>query len=147
MSFTKTTHAVLGPSGPFTFCTHFRHNKTFHKNDTPGEPAIDTLRGGGGCFTQTASIHTPSCLPPTGAHASKRNSRRHQRSKPVRAQRSLTTSLTIALVLAAPATALGKRLIIGGSTSMVLLVQKLATAYHKAYPHSPAPKVGGCQSD
>ncbi len=65
----------------------------------------------------------------------------------MRAHRSLITFLTMALVLAVPATALGKRLLIGGSTSMVPLVQKLASAYHKTYPRKPAPKVGGCQSD
>ena len=40
-----------------------------------------------------------------------------------------------------------QRLIIGGSTSVLPLAQKLATAYHKAYPNIPAPKVGGGQSD
>ena len=59
----------------------------------------------------------------------------------------LILPLTLALVLAVPASAMAKRLIIDGSTSMLPLVQKLASAYHKAYPHSPAPKVGGGQSD
>jgi phosphate transport system substrate-binding protein len=59
----------------------------------------------------------------------------------------LILPLTLALVLAAPASAMAKRLIIDGSTSMLPLVQKLATAYHKAYRHVPAPKVGGGQSD
>ena len=42
---------------------------------------------------------------------------------------------------------MAKRLIIGGSTSVLPLAQKLATAYHKAYPKIPTPKVGGGQSD
>ena len=65
----------------------------------------------------------------------------------MRAKRRLIISLTIALMLTAPAAAVAKRLIIGGSTSMLPLVQQLATAYHKAFPHIPAPKVGGGQSD
>ncbi len=48
--------------------------------------------------------------------------------------------------LAAPAFA-AKRLIIGGSTSVLPLAQKLASAYHKAYPSIPAPLVKGGQSD
>lgn len=65
----------------------------------------------------------------------------------MRAHRTLIVSLILALVLAVPASALAKRLIIGGSTSVLPLMQKLATAYHKAYPKIPAPKVGGGQSD
>jgi phosphate transport system substrate-binding protein len=65
----------------------------------------------------------------------------------VRAHRSLILSLAIALVVSVPALAAGKQLIIGGSTSMLPLVQKLAAAYHRAYPHIPSPKVGGCESD
>jgi phosphate transport system substrate-binding protein len=65
----------------------------------------------------------------------------------VRAHRTLIVSLVLALALAAPAGAsAAKRLIIDGSTSMLPLVQKLATAYHKAYPRIPAPKVGGGQT-
>jgi phosphate transport system substrate-binding protein len=48
---------------------------------------------------------------------------------------------------AAPAGAASKRLIVGGSTSVLPLMQKLATAYHKAYPKVPAPQVSGGQSD
>jgi len=59
----------------------------------------------------------------------------------------LILPLTIALVLAAPASAMAKRLIIDGSTSMLPLVQKLASAYHQAYRRIPAPKVGAGQSD
>jgi phosphate transport system substrate-binding protein len=65
----------------------------------------------------------------------------------VRAHRTLVVSVILALVLAVPAGAAAKRLIIGGSTSVLPLMQKLATAYHKAYPKIPAPKVGGGQSD
>jgi len=64
----------------------------------------------------------------------------------VRAHRSLIVSLVVSLVLAVPATAGAKQLIIGGSTSMLPLVQKLAAAYHQA-THAATPKVGGCESD
>jgi len=63
----------------------------------------------------------------------------------VRAHRTLILSLILALVLAVPAAAGARRLIIDGSTSMLPLVQKLATAYHKSTGR-PAPKVGGGQS-
>jgi phosphate transport system substrate-binding protein len=65
----------------------------------------------------------------------------------VRAHRTLVVSVILALVLAVPAGAAAKRLIIGGSTSVLPLMQKLATAYHKAYPKIPAPQVSGGQSD
>jgi phosphate transport system substrate-binding protein len=68
----------------------------------------------------------------------------------VRAHRTLIISLILALALAVaavPAGAAPKRLIIAGSTSMLPLVQKLATAYHKANPKIPAPKVEGGQTD
>ena len=65
----------------------------------------------------------------------------------MRVHRTLIVSIVLALVLAVPAGALAKRLIIGGSTSVLPLAQKLATAYHQAYPRIPAPKVGGGQSD
>jgi phosphate transport system substrate-binding protein len=65
----------------------------------------------------------------------------------VRAHRTLTLCLILTLALAIPATALAKQLILGGSTSVLPLAQKLATAYHKAYPKIPTPKVGGGQSD
>jgi phosphate transport system substrate-binding protein len=53
----------------------------------------------------------------------------------------------LALALAVPATAGARALIIGGSTSVLPLAQKLATAYHRAFTRIPAPKVGGGQSD
>ena len=65
----------------------------------------------------------------------------------MRAHRTLTLSLMAVLALAVPASALARPLIIGGSTSVLPLAQKLATAYHKAFPRIPAPKVGGGQSD
>jgi phosphate transport system substrate-binding protein len=69
------------------------------------------------------------------------------RSNNVRVHRTLAVSIVLALVLAVPAGAAAKRLIIGGSTSVLPLMQKLATAYHQANPKIPAPKVGGGQSD
>ncbi len=63
----------------------------------------------------------------------------------MRAHRTLIVSLLVGLLMAVPATASAKRLIIDGSTSMLPLVQKLATAYHSA-TGAPAPKVGGGQS-
>ncbi len=65
----------------------------------------------------------------------------------MRAHRTLIVSLILALVLAVPAGAAARRLIIGGSTSVLPLMQKLAAAYHKAYPKIPAPQVSGGQSD
>jgi phosphate transport system substrate-binding protein len=71
-----------------------------------------------------------------------------KRSNHVRAQRILITSALLALALAMPAGAwAAKRLNIGGSTSVLPLMQQLATAYHKAFPRIPAPRVGGGQSD
>jgi phosphate transport system substrate-binding protein len=64
----------------------------------------------------------------------------------VRAHRTLIVSLILGLALAVPATAMAKRLILDGSTSVLPLAQKLATAYHKAYPKIAAPKVGGGQT-
>ena len=65
----------------------------------------------------------------------------------MRAHRTLVVSLILALILAVPAGAAARRLIIGGSTSVLPLMQKLAAAYHHAYPHIPAPQVSGGQSD
>jgi phosphate transport system substrate-binding protein len=65
----------------------------------------------------------------------------------VRAHRTLIVSLALALVLAVPVSAAARRLIIGGSTSVLPLAQKLATAYQKAFPRIPAPSVSGGQSD
>jgi phosphate transport system substrate-binding protein len=63
----------------------------------------------------------------------------------VRAHRTLLTTATLALAL--PATAAARPLIIGGSTSVLPLAQKLASAYHRAYPKVAQPKVTGGQSD
>ncbi len=65
----------------------------------------------------------------------------------MRAHRTLIVSIALALLLALPAGAVGRRLIVGGSTSVLPLAQKLATAYHKTYPKIPAPQVQGGQSD
>jgi phosphate transport system substrate-binding protein len=65
----------------------------------------------------------------------------------VRANRTLVVSVVLALILAVPAAAASKRLIVGGSTSVLPLMQKLAAAYHHAYPRIPEPKVEGGQSD
>jgi phosphate transport system substrate-binding protein len=66
----------------------------------------------------------------------------------VRAHRTLAVSLTLALMLAAPVAAVAaKRLIVGGSTSVLPLAQKLAAAYHHQFPHIPEPKIEGGQSD
>jgi phosphate transport system substrate-binding protein len=67
----------------------------------------------------------------------------------VRVHRTLAISaiLTLALALALPAGASARRLIIGGSTSVLPLMQKLAAAYHKTHRNIPAPQVSGGQSD
>ncbi len=65
----------------------------------------------------------------------------------MRAHRTLVVSAILALVLAVPAAAAARQLIIGGSTSVLPLMQKLAAAYHKAYPKIPEPRVSGGQSD
>jgi phosphate transport system substrate-binding protein len=68
----------------------------------------------------------------------------------VRAHRTLKvlSLIGLALLVSAPATAAAaKRLIIGGSTSVLPLAQKLAAAYHHQYPRIPEPKVEGGQSD
>jgi phosphate transport system substrate-binding protein len=64
----------------------------------------------------------------------------------VRAHRTLVTAAIIAVLVVVPATALARPLIIGGSTSVLPLAQKLAAAYHKA-TGQPSPKVTGGQSD
>ncbi len=64
----------------------------------------------------------------------------------MRAHRTLIVSLVLAIAVSLPAAAEAKRLILDGSTSVLPLSQKLATAYHKAFPKIPAPKVGGGQS-
>jgi phosphate transport system substrate-binding protein len=63
----------------------------------------------------------------------------------VRVHRPLIVSLILAVALLVPTSAMAKTVIIDGSTSMLPLVQKLASAYHKA-TKAAAPKVGGGQS-
>ena len=65
----------------------------------------------------------------------------------MRALRTLIISTGVILVLAVPTFALARPLVLGGSTSVLPLAEKLATAFHKAYPHVPRPKVKGGQSD
>jgi phosphate transport system substrate-binding protein len=65
----------------------------------------------------------------------------------VRVHRTLILAAAVALILAVPASAGPRRLIIGGSTSVLPLAQKLAAAYHKAFPKIPTPSVSGGQSD
>jgi len=65
----------------------------------------------------------------------------------LRAHRTLIACLVVLLAVAVPSVAAARRLIIGGSTSVLPLMQKLAAAYHKAYPHIPAPSVSGGESD
>ncbi len=70
----------------------------------------------------------------------------------MRAHRTLTLTLmistTLVIALAVPAGALAaKRLIIGGSTSVLPLQEKLAAAYHREFPRIPAPEVLGGESD
>jgi phosphate transport system substrate-binding protein len=64
----------------------------------------------------------------------------------VRAHRTLVISAVLGLALVLPAAAFGRPLIIGGSTSVLPLAQKLAAAYHKS-TRAPTPKVTGGQSD
>jgi phosphate transport system substrate-binding protein len=96
-------------------------------------------------LARAASIQPFTCC--TTPEAPSHNNDRKQRSSNVRAFRTLTISLALALMLAFPAGALAKRLILGGSTSVLPLAQKLAAAYHKAFPRIQEPKVGGGQSD
>jgi phosphate transport system substrate-binding protein len=89
-------------------------------------------------------------LPPQAfrdAEAVAKPERREKEQINVRAHRTLVVSAILTLILAVPAGAAASRLIIGGSTSVLPLMQKLATAYHKAYPKIPAPQVSGGQSD
>jgi phosphate transport system substrate-binding protein len=64
----------------------------------------------------------------------------------VRKTRTLTLSLAAALLLAVPALAGARALLIDGSTSVFPLMNQLAAAYHKA-THQPAPKIGQGTSD
>jgi phosphate transport system substrate-binding protein len=71
----------------------------------------------------------------------------HKGVRIVRVNRVSVLSVLLVLGLAAPAAATARPLIIGGSTSVLPLAQKLASAYHKAFPRIPSPKVSGGQSD
>jgi phosphate transport system substrate-binding protein len=65
----------------------------------------------------------------------------------MRAFRTLILSTGVVLALVFASVAAARPLIVGGSTSVLPLAQKLASAYHKAYPSQPKPKVSGGQSD
>jgi phosphate transport system substrate-binding protein len=74
----------------------------------------------------------------------------------LRAYRTLIVSLVLGLglagsasglVLAGSASAAPKRLLVDGSTSMLPLMLKLASAYHRAFPRLPEPRVTGGESD
>jgi phosphate transport system substrate-binding protein len=65
----------------------------------------------------------------------------------MRVPRSLMISIGVILALAVPTYAAARQLSIGGSTSVLPLAEKLAAAYHKAYPQIAKPKVTGGQSD
>jgi phosphate transport system substrate-binding protein len=65
----------------------------------------------------------------------------------VRAHRTLILSTILALVLAVPAAAGARKLLVGGSTSVQPLAEQLATLYHKQFPKLPKPSVTGGQSD
>lgn len=64
----------------------------------------------------------------------------------MRKTRTLTLSLAAALLLAVPAVAGARALLIDGSTSVFPLMNQLAAAYHRA-THQPTPKVGQGTSD
>ena len=64
----------------------------------------------------------------------------------MRKHRTLILSLTAALLLAAPAVAGARALLIDGSTSIFPLMSQLASAYHKA-THQATPKVSQGTSD
>jgi phosphate transport system substrate-binding protein len=67
----------------------------------------------------------------------------------VRRTRHLALALVVALTaLSVPTAALAARaLLIDGSTSVFPLMSQLASAYHRAFPKLPTPKVGQGQSD
>jgi phosphate transport system substrate-binding protein len=66
----------------------------------------------------------------------------------VRRTRAVTLAvLTVVLLGAAPAAMAARALLIDGSTSVFPLATALASAYHKANPKVPLPKIGQGQSD
>ncbi len=65
----------------------------------------------------------------------------------MRSHRILTLIAVLAVALAAPAAASARQILIGGSTSVLPLAEKLAVAFHRQYPGVPKPKVTGGQSD
>ena len=150
MAFTKTTHHP-----------HVRlqkiNNTPFpdvHKNETPGRGASDTLPPGVTSSriphrSAPRSVSVPQASSTPESHPfSKRKGATTVRAHRTLTHRTLMVSAILALALLAPASAIAsKRLVIAGSTSMLPLVEKLATAYHKAYPRIAKPKVEGGQTD
>ncbi len=65
----------------------------------------------------------------------------------MRAHRTLVIAAILAIGLIVPAAALARPLIIGGSTSVLPLAEKLAVLYHKEHRNIAKPKVTGGQSD
>jgi phosphate transport system substrate-binding protein len=125
-----------------------RASEAVHKNDTTVKPALDSLAHRGDDHRAYRIDSRIELFPPPAFSTLKQNPKPDIKGAHIlRAHRSLILTLILTLSLAVPATASAKRLIIGGSTSILPLAQKLATAYHKAYPKIPAPKVGGGQSD
>jgi phosphate transport system substrate-binding protein len=133
----------IDPSGVHIFYTN-APGADVHKNETPAKAPHDTLRPGDVISSSTALIHTFMRFP---AGPPIRIALPKLKGAPaVRALRTLTVFLLVTLTLVVPANAFGKRLIIDGSTAMLPLVQKLSTAYHRAFPSVAAPKVGGGQT-
>jgi phosphate transport system substrate-binding protein len=150
MPFTKTTHDPSRLSWDWANSRDVRNNHPssehagVHKNDTSNKVATDTVALGVNVW-RTYRIDPPIELFPARTLPSHSTPDR-KGAETVRPHRTLIVSIAIALILAVPATATAKRLIIDGSTSMLPMTQKLATAYHKAFPKIQAPKVGGGQT-
>ena len=155
MSFTKTTQrAPIRRSTVYKTVTTAGRTTTFTKTKHQLIQRLDTLAPANGSRA-SASITRATCsrrLPSRRLHCCRRRespkARFQRRPLNVRAHRTLDPQLDpLGHRSAVPATAIAKQLIIGGSTSVLPLAQKLATAYHKAFPKIPTPKVGGGQSD
>ncbi len=126
---------------------HHCRVQTFTKTKHQPRPRSTVFARGDVPQRITASITPLACSPSARAldAAHVQPTPTYQRSKHrARASRPHPLiSLTLALALV-PASALAaKRLIIGGSTSVLPLQEKLAAAYHKEFPKIPAPEVQG----
>ena len=124
----------------FTRNTQLRRRDGVHKNETPAESAIDSLPAGVRFVAHTASIHAVDLFPPPSvddAEAEPNSTQRsNHRARAPHPHRLADPRRSLSRCRRAPT---ASRLIIGGSTSVLPLAQKLATAYHKAYPKIPAP--------